>query len=110
MEDHGRKEQPSFPWPDKVMVIRGDRFYIGDYHKVSFKVDPACNPKLLDITVLSEEVASREKTRKGIYRIDGDTMVWCWNWRPKMGSNERPPSFDTQKGGVTALHYIRVKR
>lgn len=90
--------------PGDPFMIRGDKCYTEGEPNVSLKIDPACSPKLLDLTTL----AGRDETLEGIYRIEGDTLVWCWsrNTTPR----ERPQAFEAAKGSpFTVFHFTRVK-
>src|SRR5947209_5281067 len=62
---------------DSKMTIRGDRYSDRDGPPtLSIKIDPTCNPKLLDLTFLMAAGNGNVGTiLEGVYRIDGDTMT-----------------------------------
>src|SRR5262249_21999194 len=61
---------------DAVYTIKGNKWLLGDREISSIEIDPSCNPKLLDLTRLIDDQRKGFKM-EGIYKIEGDTMVWC---------------------------------
>jgi uncharacterized protein (TIGR03067 family) len=76
-----------------------------EYYKMTFKLDPAKQPKAIDMTV-TEGVSGTGKTRLGIYRIGNNTLTLSQG-----RGVERPKEFGgTGKAGKPALLTLeRVK-
>jgi uncharacterized protein (TIGR03067 family) len=68
---------------EKVLVAQGDGSQLA-----TFRLDPAKEPKEIDLVLLKTEV------HKGIYKLDGDTLTICKSHPPE----ERPAEFATTKG------------
>lgn len=86
------------------------KFYRRDEHvgDVSFKIDPTTTPKVMDWTYDNPE-RLKGKTRRGIYRLDGDTLTICFNVNPDR--EERPTRFETGPESGLFLHvYKRADR
>ncbi len=101
-------QQVDFP-PGHVYTIRGDKYCLKDRELVRLKLDPTCNPKLLDLTFVDEDDAAKGQTAEGIYKLEGDTMVWCWYTGD--GVKQRPVEFKPEKGSERLVYrFVRVKR
>lgn len=86
------------------------RFYRGGKHvgDVSFTIDPTTTPKAMDWTYDSPE-RLKGKTRRGIYRLDGDSLTICFNI--SADRKERPSRFETGSESGLFLHiYKRADR
>jgi uncharacterized protein (TIGR03067 family) len=93
---------------EAVYTIKGDKWLLGDREISSIEIDPGYNPKLLDLTRL---IGDEKKgfTMEGIYKIEGDTMVWCCYTGE--GAKHRPLEFRAERGwDGTVYHLTRVKR
>jgi uncharacterized protein (TIGR03067 family) len=93
--------------PEAVYTIKGNKWCVGDREISSIEIDPSFSPKLLDLTRL---IADQRKGFKmeGIYKIDGDTMVWCCYTGE--GTKQRPQEFRAPQGWDGALyHMTRLK-
>jgi len=92
---------------DAVYTIKGDKWLKGDREISAIAIDPGYTPKLLDLTRLVDDARKGVKM-EGIYKIDGDTMVWCCHTGE--GTKERPEEFRAPRGwdGVV-YHLTRVK-
>lgn len=105
-ERNGRK----FDFPGgREFTIRGNKYCFGDQELMLLKLDPSCNPRLLDMIIVDKDDGARGQTVEGIYKIDGDTMVWCWYLGD--GVKQRPLEFKTAPNSGRVIYgYARVKR
>src|SRR6516162_5990320 len=93
---------------DAVYTIKGNKWLKGKQAISSIVIDPSCTPKLLDLTRLIDD-AKKGVKMEGIYKIDGDTMVWCCYTGE--GTKQRPLEFRAPRGwDGTVYHMARVKR
>jgi uncharacterized protein (TIGR03067 family) len=93
---------------EAVYTIKGNKWLLGDREISSIAIDPSCNPKLLDLTRLIPDQRKGFKM-EGIYKIEGDTMVWCCHTGE--GVKQRPTEFRADRGwDGTMYHMTRVKR
>jgi uncharacterized protein (TIGR03067 family) len=93
---------------DAVYTIKGNKWLRGGREISSIAIDPSCTPKLLDLTRLIKDARKGVKM-EGIYKIKGDTMVWCVYTGE--GVKERPTEFRAKRGwDGTVYHMTRVKR
>ena len=93
---------------DAVYAIKGNKWLKGGREISSIEIDPSCTPKLLNLTRLVDD-AKKGFKMEGIYKIDGDTMVWCYYTGE--GIKNRPQRFRAPKGwDGTVSHMTRVKR
>lgn len=90
------------------LVFKGDHYKVrrGNGPKVtgSVSVDPAKDPKTIDIT--DSEGPNKGKTLLGIYALDGDELKECF----AAPGEARPTKFATQTGTTQFFHvWKRVK-
>jgi uncharacterized protein (TIGR03067 family) len=105
VERDGRKVELA---GDAVYTIQRTRWLLGDRAISSIAIDPGCTPKLLDLTRLIDD-ARKGFTMEGIYKIEGDTMVWCVYTGE--GVKQRPQEFRAPPGwDGTVYHLTRVQR
>lgn len=72
----------------------------------TFALDSGKKPKAIDTT--RQEGASKGKTAKGIYELDGDTLKLCL---PARLEKDRPTEFAApEKSGLVLLTLKRVKK
>jgi uncharacterized protein (TIGR03067 family) len=71
---------------------------VGD---IEFKVDDRAEPRAIDLTY-SEPERLRGKTRRGIYRLDGNRWTVCFNI--DAGRETRPTSFEPAAGSGCYVH------
>jgi uncharacterized protein (TIGR03067 family) len=97
LEQDGKKVEVR----ERVCVFRGNKCewrLIGDgakpTEKSSFEIDPTCTPKIIDY--ISSAPDNKVSKKEGIYKIDGDTMIWCMNVAE--GVKNRPLDFQTKEG------------
>jgi len=88
---------------DAVYTIKGNKWLKGDREISSIEIDPSSMPKLLDLTRLVDD-AKKGFKMEGIYKIDGDTMVWCCYTGE--GTKERPTEFRSLKGWDGTLYHM----
>jgi uncharacterized protein (TIGR03067 family) len=93
---------------DAVYTIKGSRWLKGGQEISAIAIDPGYTPKLLDLTRLVGDARKGFKM-EGIYKIEGDTMVWCCYTGE--GVKQRPQEFRAPRGwDGTVYHMTRVKR
>jgi uncharacterized protein (TIGR03067 family) len=111
-------EQESVTYPEALtkeigLEIVGDRFSFtqGKLQKFDSKVtglDPASSPKAIDLTRRYTDKNGKdgitERTLRGIYKLEGDTLMVCTSSR-----GDRPLAFTTREGSPNVLTvYKRV--
>jgi uncharacterized protein (TIGR03067 family) len=93
---------------DAVYTIKGNKWLMGDREISSIDIDPGYDLKLLDLTRLIGDARKGFKM-EGIYKIEGDTMVWCCYTGE--GAKQRPTEFRAPNGwDGTVYHMTRVKK
>lgn len=93
---------------DAVYKIKGNKWLQGGREISAIEIDPSCTPKLLTLTRLVDD-AKKGFKMEGIYKIDGDRMVWCYYTGE--GVKNRPQEFRAPPGwDGTVCHMTRVKR
>jgi uncharacterized protein (TIGR03067 family) len=93
---------------DAIYTIKGNKWLLRDREISAISIDPSCNPKLLDLTRLIGDDRKGFKM-EGIYKIEGDTMVWCCYTGE--GTKQRPQEFRAERGWDGTVYYMkRVKR
>lgn len=99
---------PPKPGPVTKLAYEGDRWrvQVGDKTVASgiFKIDPAKAPKEIDI--LDESGTKNDKTRLGIYELDGDTYRYCL----APAGKPRPAEFASPEGSGYSLGVSRRER
>jgi uncharacterized protein (TIGR03067 family) len=92
---------PPPPGPATKLVYEGNRWLVkvGDKTVASgiFKIDAAKVPKEIDI--LDESGMKNDKTRLGIYELDGDRYRYCL----APAGKPRPPEFSSLEGSGYSL-------
>jgi uncharacterized protein (TIGR03067 family) len=93
---------------EAVFTIKGNKWLRGEQEISSIEIDPSFMPKLLNLTRLLDDARKGFKM-EGIYKIDGDTMVWCCYTGE--GTKQRPQEFRAPQGwDGTVYHMTRVQR
>jgi uncharacterized protein (TIGR03067 family) len=94
--------------PTTTLVYDGDKWMVkvGDKTVASgvFKIDSAKTPKEIDI--MDESGAKNEKTKLGIYEIDGDIYRYCLAPPGK----PRPTGFRSKEGSGESLGAMRREK
>lgn len=96
--------------PERVrkvrVVVEGDSLWLiegtGDGELAVFELDPAQDPKAIDIIV--QKGVDRGKRAPGIYHVEGDTLKLCW----AEPDRSRPAQFTTEDG--SAIEYLKLRR
>jgi uncharacterized protein (TIGR03067 family) len=92
---------------EAVYTIRGNKWLRGGKAISAIALDPGCTPRLLDLTRLIDD-ARKGFIMEGIYKIEGDTMLWCVYTGE--GTKLRPQRFRAPQGwDGTLYHLTRVK-
>jgi uncharacterized protein (TIGR03067 family) len=92
------------------LVFSGDKYtYFKEEDKLhdhgAFRLDPKARPRAIDI--IEDQGPNRGTTSRGIYMLDGDTLVVCYNL-PHMS---RPTEFSSKADSSIFLFiYQRVRR
>jgi uncharacterized protein (TIGR03067 family) len=77
------------------LVLKGDRFTLTEateIHQGKFDVNPSATPSTLDVTFTEGSRAG--KSRRGIYKLDGDACDVCFSTDDQL----RPTTFDSKPG------------
>jgi len=95
------EKAPPKPGPTTKLAYDGDRWTIQVGDKTvaggKFKIDPAKTPKEIDI--LDESGVANDKTKLGIYELDGDTYKYCL----APAGKPRPTGFTSKEGSGHSL-------
>ena len=94
---------------NRELIIEGDKISVKndgkDIEKDSFTLDPAKEPKVIDLITLSGN--DKDKKRPGIYELDGDNLKICIDEK----GEKRPTAFATKEGdGLVLVVLKRVKK
>jgi uncharacterized protein (TIGR03067 family) len=74
-----------------------------------FRLDPACNPKVIDFDDSGNNFKDAEAIVEGVYRLDGDTLLLCINWEGgEAVKGNRPTALESKEGAPARL--ITMKR
>jgi uncharacterized protein (TIGR03067 family) len=85
----------------ETTIFMGGRVYF----KAKFSIDPAKKPKAIDY--MMTEGPTKGKTHLGIYKLDGDTVQFCFAAPGK----DRPTDFTAKEGSQRTLSvWKRVKK
>ncbi len=91
------------------LVMRGDKYTLfKEEDKVhdhgAFTLDPGKSPRAIDIT--EDQGPNKGVTNRGIYLLDGDTFIVCYN----LPTMERPTEFTSKPDASIFLFiYKRVR-
>jgi len=94
--------------PATTLAYEGDKWLVKVNNKTVasgvFRIDAAKKPKEIDILDGSGKV--NDKTKRGIYTIDGDTYKYCL---AKAG-DDRPDDFTAKEGSGRSLGVMKRER
>lgn len=88
-------------------TVKGDKYTFemsGNKEDGTIKLDPAKKPATIDLAITSGN--DKDKGQPGIYKFDGDTILFCFN-RP--GAKDRPTEFKSTEDGDTFI-VVTLKR
>jgi len=69
-------KQNDVPDEERVKVVfKDDRLFIGGEEKFTFKIDPVCDPRIIDL--IPHEEKDKEEVLDGIYRFSGTKLTLC---------------------------------
>jgi uncharacterized protein (TIGR03067 family) len=92
---------PPKPGPITKVVYEGSKWRVTVGEKTvatgTWKIDPAKNPKEIDI--MDESGMINDKTKLAIYELEGDTFKYCIG----LAGKPRPTEFSAKEGSDTAL-------
>ncbi len=70
----------------------------------SFRIDPASNPKSIDVIFENEE--GKKQTARGIFEVEGDKLTLCWS----LNDEARPKEFKSKpKSSIAVIVLKRAK-
>ena len=79
------------------LTVKGEGQDIEKYAKLTFKIDPATTPKIMDVTVTAGD--EKGTVLEGIYELKGDELKLC----VRIIGKDRPAEFKSMGGSQTAL-------
>ncbi|HEX3148208.1 MAG TPA: TIGR03067 domain-containing protein [Gemmataceae bacterium] len=103
----GGEDLPAEALADTRWSVKGDKYVFktdGEKEEGTIKLDPAAKPATIDLAITAGE--DKGKTQVGIYKIDGDTVVFCFN---KPGEKDRPKDFKATADNDFILITVKKK-
>ena len=100
LEADGKQNDPPDGDGPKI-VFKGDRLLVDGEEKFTFKLDPSCNPKVIDL--ISKE--DKEQVLEGIYRFDGRKLILCLRGPSRV--RMRPVKFVEEESIVIILERVK---
>jgi RNA polymerase sigma factor (sigma-70 family) len=91
----------------KPLEFKGDK--VLSRHEAEYKIDPAKDPRTIDVTPLEGPPAEKGKTFRGFYKLEGDKLTLVMALLP---DGDRPSSLTPPEGelaGVMVMVLERVK-
>jgi len=105
--EQGGTALPAEGLEGSMWTVKGDKYTFtmgGNVEEGTFKLDPSKKPMTIDLDITAGNC--KGNTQPGIYKIDGDTMTFCFN-RP--GGTGRPTEFKSTEEGDTFI-VVTLKR
>jgi uncharacterized protein (TIGR03067 family) len=104
---HGQEDECS----GTILAFEKDSATIGesDPAKCTIRLDCSTNPKLLDFVVPPTDAGAKSRVVEGVYTLDGDTLLWCFNFDGDQPAKaNRPAAVESKADNSAVLH--RFKR
>jgi uncharacterized protein (TIGR03067 family) len=103
LELNGEKQEPG---EGITLVISGDRLTIAEGVRFRLTVDPTADPKVLDLTRLTED--DKGPVLEGIYALRGETLTLCLYGGE--GPKSRPTEFEAKPGSGRVLAVLQRQK
>jgi uncharacterized protein (TIGR03067 family) len=109
------KEDETFPQRGLVFAFENDSLTITSAskgsatEKGSIRLDSSTNPKLLDFVKTSKGPDGHDRVMEGVYTLDGDTLLWCFNLDGNRPAKANRPAAVESKAETSAVLF-KLKR
>jgi uncharacterized protein (TIGR03067 family) len=103
LELNGEKQEPG---DGGTVIIRGDRLSTADGDQFRLTVDPAADPKVIDLTRLTGD--DKGQVLEGIYTLRGETLKLCLYGGG--GAKSRPTEFEAKPGSERVLAVLQRQK
>jgi uncharacterized protein (TIGR03067 family) len=93
-----------FVFQDDQATIEGSNAVKKEYGKITFKLDPTTDPKIVDMTISAG--VQKDAVIEGIYQLKDDELTIC----AKVLGNERPAQFESAEGSSVVLIVLKREK
>jgi uncharacterized protein (TIGR03067 family) len=106
--DHGQEDE-TFTQRGVVFAFENDSLTItresksSATEKGSIRLDSSTNPKLLDFVKTSNGPDGHNRVMEGVYTLDGDTLLWCFNLDGNRPAKANRPAAVESKAETSAV-------
>lgn len=87
------------------VVFKGDRLLLDGEEKFTVKLDPSCDPKIIDLIPREEE--NKDEVLEGIYRFSGTRLILCFRGPSRI--RMRPVKFGEEESMVVTLEKVSAE-